>query len=183
MITTAAVALLAGSAFAQAPAQQPLPTPPTAQQPTSPPPAAMEKDKAPAPMARDATLAGKHQIVTEQKADQLLATKFRGTDVIGPNNEKIGNVNDILFDKDAKVVAYVIGVGGFLGIGSKDVALTPSSFQLQPASDKEELKLKLAMSKDELQKAAEFKPHKAAAPTTGQAPRDRAPAIPAPPRQ
>ncbi len=122
-------------------------------------------------------------MITEQKADQLLATKFRGTDVIGANDEKIGDVTDILFEKDGKVAAYVIGVGGFLGIGSKDVALAPTSFQLQPQTDREEMKLKLSMTKDELRAAPEFKPYnppsrtsstpsqRPGGPTTGQAPR------------
>jgi hypothetical protein len=121
--------------------------------------------------------------VTEQKPDQMLATKFKGTDVIGANNEKIGDVSDILFDKDAKVLAYVIGVGGFLGIGQKDVALAPTAFQLMPPTDRDNMKLQLSMTKDELKAAPDFKaynpPRTAAggsgsAPTTGQ--RDRAPA-------
>ena len=81
----------------------------------------------------------------------------------------------------------MVGVGGFLGIGSKDVALSPTSFQIQPANDRENMKLKLAMTKDELKNAADFKPYKeptrtsagdAGSPTTGMAPRDRAPATP-----
>jgi len=160
MITTAAAALLAGTAMAQSPA---------------PPPAA------------SATPAAKAQVVGQQTPDQLLASKFRGTDVIGADNQKIGDVNDILFDKDAKIVAYVVGVGGFLGIGAKDVALTPASFQIQPANDRENMKLKLSMTKDELKNAADFKPYKEptktsagdqGSPTTGMAPRDRAPATP-----
>ena len=79
--------------------------------------------------------------MTQQAADQWLATKFKGTDVIGSNNEKIGDVNDMLFDQNGRIVAYVVGVGGFLGIGQKDVALAPAAFQVQPATDREEIKL------------------------------------------
>jgi hypothetical protein len=58
---------------------------------------------------------------------------------------------------------------------------------LQPATDKESMKLKLSMTKDELKNAAEFKPYKeptrtssgeTSSPTTGMGPRDRAPATP-----
>jgi hypothetical protein len=184
MITTAAAALLTGSAFAQSP------TPPASQAPGAqapavqqPAPAAQPKQ---VPTAQPNMAAAKAQFVTEQKADQFLATKFKGTDVIGANDEKIGDVDDILFDKDNKILAYVVGVGGFLGIGAKDVALAPASFQIMPPTDRENLKLKLAMTKDELKAAPEFKPYKeparttssgpGAGPTTGQAPRDRAPA-------
>jgi hypothetical protein len=161
MMTTAAAALVVGSAVAQAPA----PDTPKA------PPAAQKSE----PMAPGAQK-GSREFVTQQSSDQWLATKFKGTDVIGSNNEKVGDVNDILFDKDGKILAYVIGVGGFLGIGSKDVALAPAAFQVQPATDREELKLKLAMTRDELKNAPEFKAAASRpAPTTGQAP-PRAPA-------
>jgi hypothetical protein len=168
MITTAAAALLTGSAFAQSPTQ-----------PSQSPPVT-----SPAPTARMDSSA---KFITEQTADQFLATKFKGTDVIGANNEKIGDVSDLLLDKDNKILAYVIGVGGFLGIGSKDVALTPASFKLLPPTDRENMKLQLSMTKDELKAAPDFKPYNpprtaaggsGSAPTTGQAPRDRAPANP-----
>ena len=41
----------------------------------------------------------------------------------GPNNERIGDINEVLVDRNGKVDAIVIGAGGFLGIGEKDVAL------------------------------------------------------------
>ncbi len=37
--------------------------------------------------------------------------------------QSIGDLNDILFDKDGKVAALVVGVGGFLGLGEKNVAV------------------------------------------------------------
>jgi hypothetical protein len=160
MITTASLALLTSAAIAQAP-EQPRQSPPaaTTDQPKQLPPAATV-DKS----------AAKGQAITEQKPDQLLATKFKGTDVMGSDDQKIGDVNDILFDKDGKILAYVVGVGGFLGIGAKDVALSPQSFQIMPAGDRGSMKLKLAMTKDELKNAAEFKPYKESASTTGQSP-------------
>ena len=143
------------------------------------------------PMAPPATPAAKTdaapvdgaKFIQSQGTDQWVFSKFKGTDVIGPDNAQVGDVNDVLFDKSGKVVAYVVGVGGFLGIGSKDVALTPSSFQVQAATDREHMKLRLAMTKDELKAAAEFKPYKEPTATTGMAPRDRAPVTPPPARQ
>jgi len=63
----------------------------------------------------------------------------------------------------------VVSVGGFLGIGSKEVAMAPNAFQLV-AGDKsknESDKLKVAMTKDELKQAANFEPYKAPSSTTG----------------
>ena len=109
------------------------------------------------------------KFVNSQRSDQFLASKFKGTDVVGSDNIKIGDVTDILFDKDGKIEAYVVGVGGFLGIGSKDVALAPSAFQIV-AGDKsknESDKLRLSMTKDQLKEAANFEPYKEPRQTTG----------------
>jgi len=152
MITTAVTGLMIGSAMAEG-----MQNPPAA----TPAPAAKSTEMtAPASSAK---------FINAQRQDQFLASKFKGTDVIGTDNAKIGDVSDILFDKDGKIEAYVIGVGGFLGIGSKDVALAPSAFQVVPGdkSKNESDKLKLAMTKDELKQAANFEPYKAPSSTTG----------------
>jgi hypothetical protein len=166
MISTAAASLVVGSvAIAQTTPPATDKTPPARTEPM--PPAATPKTD------------GARQFITMQEANQWLASKFKGTDVIGSNNEKIGDVSDMLFDNNGRVLAYVVGVGGFLGIGQKDVALAPTAFQMQPATDREEMKLRLAMSRDELKNAPEFKLRTdRPAPTTGQAPRDRSPTTP-----
>jgi hypothetical protein len=58
-----------------------------------------------------------------------------GVDVYGPNNEKVGDIDDVLVDRDGKIQAVVIGVGGFLGMGEKDVAIPFA--ELQWTSDEE----------------------------------------------
>lgn len=111
------------------------------------------------------TGAGSAQFVTAQSGDQWLATNFTGTDVIGAKDEKIGDVTDILFDREGKVVAYVVSVGGFLGIGSKHVALAPSSFQV--TQDNNEVKLRLSMTKEQLNQAQAFETKDDRRTTTG----------------
>jgi sporulation protein YlmC with PRC-barrel domain len=115
--------------------------------------------------------AGGAQFVASQKPDQFLASKFKGTDVVGSDDQKIGDVSDLLFDKDGKIEAYVISVGGFLGIGSKDVALAPSAFQVMPgdpnSATNSSPKLKISMTKEQLKEAANFEPHKPPRATTG----------------
>jgi len=109
------------------------------------------------------------KFINSQHADQYLASTFKGTDVVDKDGQKIGDISDILFDRDGKIEAYVVSVGGFLGIGAKDVALAPSAFEVV-AGDKsknEADKLKLAMTKDELKQAANFEPYKAPSSTTG----------------
>ncbi len=86
-------------------------------------------------------------------------------DVVGADDKKIGDVSDVLFDQQGKIEAYVIGVGGFLGIGSKDVALAPSAFQATKDSNNNE-RLKLSMTKEELEKAPAFERRQEPRPTT-----------------
>ena len=119
----------------------------------------------PAPKA-SASTSGKADFVTKQTSDQWLASKFKGTDVIGADDKKIGDVSDILFDKDKKILAYIVGVGGFLGIGAKDVALDPASFQAVPGKDASDFKLRLSMTKDELKAAPTFEPYQPPRPAT-----------------
>jgi hypothetical protein len=192
MMTTALSGMMIGAALAQsapgkpdAPAATPS-APPAATAPA--PKSDMPKSdamKAPAPKAGTtaaAPAAGSVQLVNSQRADQWLASQFKGTDVIGSDNEKIGDVSDILFDKDGKIEAYVVSVGGFLGMGAKDVALAPASFEVV-AGDKsknEHDKLKLTMTKDQLKQAASFEPYKQPRTTTGMGGQRRPAPAPAP---
>lgn len=109
--------------------------------------------------------------MNSQRSDQFLASKFKGTDVIGADDQKIGDVSDILFDKDGKIEAYVVSVGGFLGMGAKDVALAPSAFAVMPGDNGAADKLKLSMTQDQLKQAENFTPYSPPhATTTGAGP-------------
>src|SRR4051794_12575657 len=142
-------------------------TPPAGSTPsTTTPLAATSTPATPAPSASNTSAAGKAQFVTKQTQEQWLATKFKGTDVIGTDDKKIGDVSDMLFDKDHKIIAYIVGVGGFLGIGQKDVAIDPASFQMVAGKDQNDFKLRLAMTKDELKAAPAFEAYQASRPVS-----------------
>ena len=135
--------------------------------PPSTPPAATAPSTTPAPSASTtAPKSGAAHFVQKQSSEQWLFSKFKGTDVIGTDDKKIGDVSDVLFDKDKKILAYIVGVGGFLGIGSKDVAIDPASFQTVPGKDQNDFKLRLAMTKDELKAAPAFEPYQAPRPVS-----------------
>ena len=106
-----------------------------------------------------ATSSTSSNFVASQKPDQWLASKFKGLEVLGLDDQKIGTVSDILFDKDGKIHAYVISSGGMLGIGAKEVALSPSSFQVVKGENGSADKLKISMTQDELKSAANFEPY------------------------
>jgi sporulation protein YlmC with PRC-barrel domain len=154
MLTTALSAALATAAFAQTP------SPPSS--PSDTPAAKTESSSPPAAKSES----GKLNFVSSQKPDQWLASKFKGTDVVGSDNEKIGDVSDILFDKTGKVEAIIIGVGGFLGVGAKEVALAPNSFDVVPGQNGSADKLKLSATKDQLKDAKDFARYEPPRPTT-----------------
>src|SRR5688500_6625760 len=52
------------------------------------------------------------------------ASKLIGLDVYNEGNEKLGDINELIVDKDGKINAVVIGVGGFLGMGEHDIAVS-----------------------------------------------------------
>jgi sporulation protein YlmC with PRC-barrel domain len=63
------------------------------------------------------------QFVTSVPAEALSIRTYYNEDVYDNQDNKIGVVNDILLDKDGRVSTVIIGAGGFLGVGEKDVAV------------------------------------------------------------
>ena len=61
--------------------------------------------------------------VTVQPQGQWLAAQLLGQPITNQAGETIGNVNDLLLDKSGRIVNVVIGVGGVLGLGEKNVAV------------------------------------------------------------
>ena len=59
----------------------------------------------------------------------MRASKLIGTNVTNAANELVGEINDIVLGKDGKVAAVIVGVGGFLGIGEREVALSYGSLR------------------------------------------------------
>jgi sporulation protein YlmC with PRC-barrel domain len=60
---------------------------------------------------------------TRETADQWRASKLAGVPIYGPDNKKVGTITDVLMNREGKAELVVIGVGGFLGIGEKDVSV------------------------------------------------------------
>jgi sporulation protein YlmC with PRC-barrel domain len=58
------------------------------------------------------------------KGGQWRASKLIGLDVYNDQNEKLGDVSEVLLDSSGKVAGIVIGVGGFLGVGQRDIMVT-----------------------------------------------------------
>ncbi len=94
--------------------------------------------------------------VTEAKASSsVLASQFMGQTVYSASNENVGEINDIVMNRDLDNVVAIIGVGGFLGIGEKDVAI--SIEEITAVKDENNnLKLTIAATKEQLEAAPAF---------------------------
>jgi PRC-barrel domain len=77
----------------------------------------------PAAQAKPAAEAGGIHFITSQSPDQWRGSKLIGVSVVGPDEKKIGAISEVLVDHSGNAQAVVIGIGGFLGIGEKDVAV------------------------------------------------------------
>jgi sporulation protein YlmC with PRC-barrel domain len=92
-----------------------------------------------------------------QDANTVLAKELIGLTVYAPDKAKIGSISDLILSKDAKSVeGFVIGVGGFLGIGEKSVALKMDRLQIVHGGDGA-LQLMMDVKKEELANAPSFK--------------------------
>jgi sporulation protein YlmC with PRC-barrel domain len=85
----------------------------------------------------------------------LKSSDLKGTDVIDPQGQKIASINDFVLTPDGKVDAVVVDFGGFLGIGTKQVALAYEGLKfMADASNK--LYLQVNVTKDQLDKAPAY---------------------------
>lgn len=105
-LTSVGFALLTATALAQTSA----PTPPS----SAPPAASTAAPATSTTKPADTNLAGQGKWRT---------SKLIGVDIYGPDDKKVGDVTEVIMDKTGKVEMVTVGVGGFLGIGSKDVAI------------------------------------------------------------
>ena len=86
-----------------------------------------QSSQAPEPMEpaapKSAEASGGPEFLAKQASDDWLASNLIGHTVYNAQDEIVGDINDLVTDRDGKIVAALVGSGGFLGIGQKDVAL------------------------------------------------------------
>src|ERR1700748_3245007 len=63
------------------------------------------------------------QVLNTLPANSTTVTNYYKQNVYDPSDAKIGEITDVLVGKDGKVEAFIVSVGGFLGVGEKDVAV------------------------------------------------------------
>jgi sporulation protein YlmC with PRC-barrel domain len=82
-------------------------------------------------------------------------TNWYKQNVYDPSEKKIGEISDVLVDKDGKISAFIVSVGGFLGMGEKHVAVPFDN--IHETQGRRDRLLTMNATKDALKTAAGYK--------------------------
>lgn len=163
--TMAAAAVLMAStaiapAFAQSSTTAPAATPNAQQMDTTMPKASGTTNsgamKSTSGAASTTYAAASGEYITQQSETQISANDYIGKAIYNAENNSIGDVNDLILEENGGIVAAVVGVGGFLGIGEKDVAV-PMSKLTMARDENNNVRLTTTETADSLKAAPEFK--------------------------
>jgi PRC-barrel domain len=98
---------------------------------------------------------GQEGLMTSIPANSRTVTDWYKQNVYDPQEQKIGEIMDVLVNQSGQIDAAIVGVGGFLGAGEKDVAVSFNAIKPTKKSDKTYLTLNT--TKDALKNAPGFK--------------------------
>ncbi len=105
-------------------------------------------------MANQSPMASQNP-VTSIPPGSLTVTDWYKQDVYDPSNNKIGSISDVLITPDGNISAVIVGVGGFLGVEQKDIAVAFGAIRQTRQNNK--IRLTMNASKDGLKAAPGFK--------------------------
>ena len=152
MASSAMAALMAAGALSLAHAQTEQPA--AGDQPAAMQPA--DQGGAAADQGEELTTQPAQPTLTPQ--EPTIATAFMGQSVFSsqdPQSDNIGEVNDLIIGPDGKITHAVVGVGGFLGIGEKNVAVPFDQLQIAE-NENGEIRLIYAATREQLEAAEAF---------------------------
>jgi sporulation protein YlmC with PRC-barrel domain len=84
-----------------------------------------------------------------------LSSKLVGLDIYNKDNKDIGTIKDIALNPNGRAAAYIVSVGGFLGIGDHYVAVSPEAVNVTYKDSKWHADMNATA--DQLTSAREFK--------------------------
>jgi len=123
-----------------------------------------------APKSAEAT--GSPQFLAKQASDDWLASNLIGQTVYNAQDEIVGDISDLVSDRNGKIVAALVGSGGFLGIGQKDVALRFEDLKLA-RDENDNVKIIADVNKEVLAAAPDYETLAEQEVTVGSAKSDR----------
>ncbi|HEX9463002.1 MAG TPA: PRC-barrel domain-containing protein [Alphaproteobacteria bacterium] len=123
----------------------PAPERPSDAAPQTPPPATPTPPPTPAPAPP----------ATASVLDKRLIQGVLGKDVRSSSNEDMGRIVDVIVDRSGQTRAAVIDFGGFLGVGSRRIAVDWNALHFTP--DEKASQVTLDLTRDQLKEAPEYK--------------------------
>ncbi len=102
-----------------------------------------------------ATTGATAQLMTTLPQHQTAVSNWYDQNVYDQQDNKIGEIKDMLLDQQGKVQAVIVSVGGFLGMGEKDVAVAFDA--VQPTQRENKWWLTMNANKDQLRTAPGFR--------------------------
>src|SRR5437763_3971169 len=93
---------------------------------------------------------------THVQPGQIRATEMDGSTVYDTQNQKVGDVKDIILDRDGKVAAVILDVGAFLGMGGKYVAVAMNDLKVTEEKNSNKHRFTVDMTKDQLKAAQAY---------------------------
>jgi sporulation protein YlmC with PRC-barrel domain len=99
---------------------------------------------------------GNAQFVSVPNSDDL-SSKVVGLDIYNNSNQDVGQIKDIALNPNGRAQAYIVSVGGFLGMGEHYVAVNPSAVKVTYNSSDKKWHASMNASADQLKAAPEFK--------------------------
>jgi len=99
--------------------------------------------------------AGRAELMSSVPSTSVTVTDWYKQDIYDPSNSKIGSVSDVLVGPNGQIDALIVGVGGFLGAGEKDVAVNFNAVKQTMKDNK--VYLTMNTTKDALKSAPGFK--------------------------
>jgi hypothetical protein len=91
-----------------------------------------------------------------QQPNDRLASRLVGLNIQSTGDENIGEIHDIVLTDAGAIKAYIVSVGGFLGMGTRYVAIDPKAVTLT-RQDEKTWKATMNANKDQLRAAPEYK--------------------------
>jgi sporulation protein YlmC with PRC-barrel domain len=107
------------------------------------------------PVAAQTNTPASLNFADRQNNSEVLGTDFIGTPVNGKDGQQLGKITNLVFGQEGRIELAVVGVGGFLGIGEKEVAVPFDSIKAGEANNKQVFILDA--TKEQLQAAPNYK--------------------------
>lgn len=91
--------------------------------------------------------------LTQQEESQFTAERLMDMSVVNEQGEEIAEINDLVVDQDGKVAGVILSIGGFLGLGEKEVGIPWKQVSLKP----QERQVVINLNKEQLEQAPAFR--------------------------